>query len=185
LALNAAVEAARAGEAGAGFAVVADEVRSLALKAAEAAKDTAILLEGTADKVRDGSQLLEKTDNAFSEVAQSAIKVNKLVGDIAAASHEQTKGIDIVNRAMAEINKVTKQTAANAEESAAAAEEMSAQAAQMREVVRGLAVLVGGHRATASNSAKEGLRIDNEPINHKLLIREAFPLLASGTGRES
>ncbi len=108
-----------------------------------------------------------------------------MVGDIAAASHEQTKGIDIVNRAMAEINKVTKQTAANAEESAAAAEEMSAQAAQMREVVRGLAVLVGGRRAAVSNSAKEGLKVDNEPINRKLLIRGAFPLLASGTGREN
>ena len=86
LALNAAVEAARAGEAGAGFAVVADEVRNLALKAANAAKDTASLIESTVKKVRDGSELVSKTNEAFSQVSGSSSKVGELVAGIAAGS---------------------------------------------------------------------------------------------------
>ena len=100
LALNAAVEAARAGEAGAGFAVVADEVRNLALRAAEAAKNTADLIEGTVKRVKDGSEIVTKTNEAFTEVATSASKVGELVGEIAAASNEQAEGIDQVNKAL-------------------------------------------------------------------------------------
>jgi methyl-accepting chemotaxis protein len=128
LALNAAVEAARAGEAGAGFAVVADEVRNLAMRAADAAKNTADLIEGTVKKVGAGSELVAKTNDAFSEVAEAAAKVGELVNEIAAASNEQAQGIEQVNKAMGEMDKVTQQNAANAEESASASEEMSAQA---------------------------------------------------------
>ncbi|RPH49325.1 MAG: hypothetical protein EHM85_14235, partial [Desulfobacteraceae bacterium] len=99
LALNAAVEAARAGEAGAGFAVVADEVRNLAMRAADAAKNTANLIEGTVKKVKDGSALVARTNEAFGEVAASATKVAQLVSEIAAASNEQSQGIDQVNKA--------------------------------------------------------------------------------------
>jgi methyl-accepting chemotaxis protein len=144
LALNAAVEAARAGEAGAGFAVVADEVRNLAIRAADAAKSTANLIEGTVKRVKDGSGLLENTNEAFQEVAMSATKVAELVAEIKAASNEQAQGIDELNRAVTEMGKVVQMNAANAEESASASEEMNAQAEQMEEIVAGLAILVSG-----------------------------------------
>ncbi len=144
LALNAAVEAARAGEAGAGFAVVAEEVRNLAMRAADAARNTAGLIEGTVEKVKDGSELVAKTNEAFSEVSVSSGKVAELVGEIAAASREQSQGIDQINRAVSEMEKVTQMNAANAEESAAASEELNAQAEQMSQVSRILAEIVGG-----------------------------------------
>jgi methyl-accepting chemotaxis protein len=144
LALNAAVEAARAGEAGAGFAVVADEVRNLAMRAAEAAKNTADLIEGTVQKVHEGSDLVAKTNEAFGEVSKSAAKVGELVSEIAAASNEQAEGIGQVNKAVAEMDKVVQQNAASAEESASASEEMNAQAVQMKSMVNELVALVGG-----------------------------------------
>ena len=144
LALNAAVEAARAGEAGAGFAVVAEEVRNLAMRSAEAAKGTADLIEGTVKKIKDGSDLVTTTNEAFTEVATSASKVGELVGEIAAASNEQAQGIEQINKAVAEMDKVTQQNAANAEESASASEELNAQAEQMKGAVSELVALVGG-----------------------------------------
>ncbi|MBN1102254.1 MAG: MCP four helix bundle domain-containing protein [Deltaproteobacteria bacterium] len=155
LALNAAVEAARAGEAGAGFAVVAGEVRNLAMRAAEAARNTAALIEGTVKKVKEGSELVKGTNEAFTEVAASAAKVGELVGEIAAASSEQDQGIEQVNKAVAEMDKVVQQVAANAEESASASEEMNAQAVQMKEVVVELVALVGGRRESTDVPAKE------------------------------
>ena len=144
LALNAAVEAARAGEAGAGFAVVADEVRNLAMRAADAAKNTAALIEGTVKKVKDGSILVAATSEAFGQVAKSTAKVGELVSEIAEASKEQSSGIEQVNLAITEMDNVVQQNAANAEESASAAEEMNAQAEQLREYVGDLVVLVSG-----------------------------------------
>ncbi len=144
LALNAAVEAARAGEAGAGFAVVADEVRNLAMRAADAAKNTSELIEGTVKKVEDGSGLVTQTNDAFSRVAEDVGKVSELVGEINAASNEQAQGIGQVNQAVTEMDKVTQQNAASAEESASASEEMNAQAIQMKSIVDQLMVLVGG-----------------------------------------
>ncbi len=143
LALNAAVEAARAGEVGAGFAVVADEVRNLAMRAAEAAKNTSGLIEGTIKKIKDGSNLVTQTNEAFNEVLTSVKKVGELVGEIASASNEQASGIEQVNKAVSEMDKVTQQNAANAEESASASEEMNAQAEQMKITVEELMALIG------------------------------------------
>jgi methyl-accepting chemotaxis protein len=144
LALNAAVEAARAGEAGAGFAVVAEEVRNLAMRATEAARHTQSIIEGSLQNVREGSELVKATDEAFGQVEESSRKVSGLVGEIAQASSEQAQGLGQINLALGEMDKVTQQVAANAEEGSAAAEELSGQAANLLEMVEGLEVLVRG-----------------------------------------
>ena len=146
LALNAAVEAARAGEAGAGFAVVADEVRNLAMRAADAAKETAELIKGTVKEVDGGTSLVSATNQAFREVVESTGKVGELVAEISHASHEQSEGIEQVNHAIIEMDKVVQQNAATAEESASASEEMNAQAEQLRDYVGELMMMVAGKK---------------------------------------
>ncbi|MFZ0449089.1 MAG: methyl-accepting chemotaxis protein [Desulfatiglandaceae bacterium] len=146
LALNAAVEAARAGEAGAGFAVVADEVRNLAMRTAEAARNTAELIKGTVRKIKDGSALVGETNKAFTGVSGSTSKVGELVAEIAAASREQANGIEQLNDAVNLMDQVVQKNAASAEESASASEEMNAQAENMKGVVLQLVVLAGGRR---------------------------------------
>jgi len=173
LALNAAVEAARAGEAGAGFAVVAEEVRNLAMRSADAAKNTAELIEGTVKKVGQGSELVNTTSDAFSEVATSSAKVGELVGEIAAASNEQAQGIEQVNIAVTEMDKVTQSNAAGAEESASASEEMNAQAEEMKSMVNELMNMVGGSTNGAGNdSAKRKKRI---PAGKRAKIAPQIP----------
>ena len=175
LALNAAVEAARAGEAGAGFAVVADEVRNLAMRAADAAKNTAKLIEGTVKKVQEGSALVERTNREFNEVAVSVAKSGELVSEIAAASQEQSQGINQVNKAMAEMDKVVQGNAANAEESASASTQMNSQASHLQTYVEDLAALVGGK---ASRSTGD----EREPVEER---ETALPLMASAPRRMS
>ncbi len=166
LALNAAVEAARAGEAGAGFAVVADEVRNLAMRAADAAKNTAELIEGTVKKVQDGTSLVGRTNEAFTRVAESASKVGELVSEIAAASREQSQGIEQVNTAVTQMDKVTQSNAANAEESASASEELSAQAEQLKAIVQELVNMVGSLDSTGTGHSgkKSSAGSKNRPI---------------------
>ncbi len=158
LALNAAVEAARAGEAGAGFAVVADEVRNLSLRAAEAADNTGNLIQTTVERVIDGSQQVNQTSRGFDQVSDKAAKVLHLVGEIAGASHEQAQGIKQVTETVTEMNKITQQNAANAEESASMAEELSAQAEEMRALVNALAVMMDGKRMDSPPSTRHDLQ---------------------------
>ncbi len=181
LALNAAVEAARAGEAGAGFAVVADEVRNLAMRAAEAAKNTAGLIEQTVRKTKEGSTLVQKTNAEFSEVQISAAKMGELIGEIAAASGEQAQGIEQISKAVSEMDKVVQKNSANAEESAAASEEMSAQAEQMKHFVTELVTLVGGAPALRKQTASQkGVK---EPKTGAAYAKKANGHLKAGNGK--
>jgi methyl-accepting chemotaxis protein len=143
LALNAAVEAARAGEAGAGFAVVAEEVRSLALRAADAARSTAGLIEGTVQTIQMGAAVVAGADGEFSDVAGRTRKVGELLREITAASDQQAQGIEQINRAVAEMDQTVQQNAAGAEQSAGAANEMNAQAGRVKAIVQELAGMVG------------------------------------------
>jgi methyl-accepting chemotaxis protein len=179
LALNAAVEAARAGEAGAGFAVVADEVRNLAMRAAEAAKNTAALIEGTVKKIRDGAELVQKTNCEFQRVAGAVTKSDALVSDISTASDEQARGIDVLNRAVSEMDGVVQQTASISEESASAAEEMSSQAEHLKGFVAGLASLVG---SSASHKRSENGERRTEVKTVKAVSRFRSPIEGKSRG---
>lgn len=135
LALNAAVEAARAGDAGKGFAVVAEEVRNLAMRSAEAAKNTAQLIEEAVRKAEDGVMLNREVLGNLGEIVTQVHKVSEVMGEIATASEQQQQGVQQLNTAVRQLNQVTQQTAANSEEAASTAEELSGQALEMRHLV--------------------------------------------------
>ena len=153
LALNAAVEAARAGEAGMGFAVVADEVRSLAQRCAQAAKDTAELIEDSIAKSTGGKTKVDQVAIAVREIAELASKVKTLVDEVNLGSEEQAKGIEQIGKAISQMEQVTQKTAAGAEESASAAEELTAQSETLKEIVSRLTLMVDGRQNPGRQSA--------------------------------
>ncbi len=144
LALNAAVEAARAGEAGLGFAVVADEVRNLAQRCAQAAKDTADLIEDSVAKSNAGQAKVDQVAGAIRTVTEEAGKIKVLVDEISVGSQEQARGIEQIGSAITQMDQVTQRAAASAEEGASAAEELTAQSESLKAVVAQLTRMVGG-----------------------------------------
>jgi methyl-accepting chemotaxis protein/methyl-accepting chemotaxis protein-1 (serine sensor receptor) len=149
LALNAAVEAARAGDAGMGFAVVADEVRNLAQRCAQAAKDTADLIEESIQRSDGGRVKVAQVVASIQTIAGEASSCKVLIDEINLGSVEQSRGIDQISRAITQMEQVTQSSAANAEESAAAAEQLNAQAEAMKDVVERLKAMVDGDSAPA------------------------------------
>jgi len=162
LALNAAVEAARAGEAGMGFAVVADEVRNLAQRSAQAAKDTAALIEEAITSASEGSQKVEQVAGGFSAITQRVTEVKSLVDNVSSASKHQAIGIDQVVQSIRQMERVTQTTAATAEESAAACEQLNAQADVTMQLVERLETLVGRNGAGPSPA-----RAPHPPLDHR------------------
>lgn len=144
LALNAAVEAARAGEAGKGFAVVAEEVRNLAQRSAEAAQNTSSLIEKSQENAKNGVQVADDVASQLNSINDSSEAIGTLIAEIAAASNEQTQGINQVSDAMSEMDKVVQSNAANSEETASAAEELSSLGAELEHMVDGLRAIIGG-----------------------------------------
>ena len=143
LALNAAVEAARAGEAGLGFAVVADEVRNLAQRCAQAARDTAALIEESIETSRDGNGRLDKMAGAVTSMTEGSGRVKSLVDEVNLGSQEQTRGMDQIARAVLQMQQVTQKNAASAEQSASAGTELNSHAGALRNLVLEMRQMVG------------------------------------------
>ncbi|MCF6149815.1 MAG: hypothetical protein E3K37_14265 [Candidatus Kuenenia sp.] len=179
LALNAAVEAARAGEHGKGFAVVADEVRNLAQRCATASKETADLINARVQSNDNALKITEAFAEKLKEIALDTKKVADLVGEISAASREQSEGVGQIGTAITSIDNVTQQNAANAEQMASASEQLSAQSENLSEIVYELAAQIGGNKTDTKSEVKKKSLAKNELAYHRR------PVLAARKTREN
>ena len=194
LALNAAVEAARAGEAGMGFAVVADEVRNLAQRCAQAAKDTAGLIEESIQTTTEGSTRLNLVVEAIQGIRRQAAQMQELVQQVSTGSHEQSRHIEQISGAVAQMQAVTQKNAASAEQGAAASQQMNAYAESMRTAVLRLYDLVGGSLDQQAPAAAPAVRVTKthpaaapQPLAQRRARATAAPaeaILTSSAARE-
>jgi methyl-accepting chemotaxis protein/methyl-accepting chemotaxis protein-1 (serine sensor receptor) len=186
LALNAAVEAARAGEAGMGFAVVADEVRSLAQRSAQAAKDTAALIEDSITRSNEGKGKVDQVAVAIRAVTEDSAKVKIMVDEVKLGSEEQSRGIEQIGKAINQMEQLTQTNAASAEESAAAAEELSAQSVALKDVIRRLQEMVGGSSFHSSDSSFRSItRPSSLAGSSRSLVPASFAATSSSASSRS
>jgi methyl-accepting chemotaxis protein len=168
LALNAAVEAARAGEAGMGFAVVADEVKNLANKSAEAAKETASMIEDAIKKAEEGSSLATGLAVSFKDILANTVKVAEMSREVESASDQQSEGIDQVTKAIVQFDTVVQTNASTSEEAASAADELSGQAGNLLDIVDSLTKLVQGRADVRRETGRQVNRATVAPPPRKV-----------------
>ena len=185
LALNAAVEAARAGEAGMGFAVVADEVRNLAQRCAQAAKDTAALIEDSIAKSRDGKSKVSETATSIRAVSEQAIQIKTLVDEVTLGSVEQTRGIEQISKALSQMDQATQSAAANAEQSASAARELDSQAEALHGTIDRVYLMFSNRQEHAVRSSTPAVRAKAKPqaLREEKKFASSLATLGSAAGR--
>jgi methyl-accepting chemotaxis protein/methyl-accepting chemotaxis protein-1 (serine sensor receptor) len=189
LALNAAVEAARAGEAGMGFAVVADEVRNLSQRCAQAAKDTALLIEESISRTTEGGRKLTEVTEVILAITENTINVKTLVDEVSHGSKEQSRGIEQISKAILQMEHVTQSAAASAEQGAAASEQMSAQAASLNQIADRLRLMTIGTEAPkpvklqiklkpkpAATKRPKLIAMKPKPVRQLVAAKDHFPM---------